>query len=265
MKMVQKTIVDSFVNHSPVSLKRRLTKVGCNLLFIFLVLITDSYSCGSTIFEDRLFDTLHPGFSHPGSYKKIETLSRQIGEEALRKWEKQEAGKTICGVVQMYRQDVDFGKPITYSLQLGDYVSDVNASYTYTTRTFYLPRVRAGRQIIFTANDQGIVSHEAGHMILFYLGFVNNTLHTGAFHEAFADLTAHFYRFYNKNTRRQSINMLENNEGCVGDSNFTCVRNNANFLALGQSSCEVHELSKPFTSAVYNNMLDALCPSGKSV
>lgn len=258
MKMIQKTIINSFVHPSIVSLKRRITKVGCSLLFTSLILITDAYSAGSTLCEDRLFDTLHAGLSRQGLYKQIQTLSPQGEEEKdLQTRERREAGHMIRGVVAMYRQDVNFGKPIKYSFELGNYVLNVNASYTHTTRTFYLPRVRTGRQIIFTANDQGIVSHEAGHMVLFYLGFVNNTSHTGAFHEAFGDLTAQFYRFYNKNTRQQSVQMLENKEGCVGDNNFTCVRNNARLLALGQSSCEVHDLSKPFTSAVYNNMLDS--------
>lgn len=263
MKMIQKTIINSFVHPSIVSLKRRLTKLGCSLLFTSLILITDAYSAGSTLLEDHLFERLHLGSSRQRSYTPIETILRQReveqreAEEALKKWERGEAKKTICGVVAMYRQDVDFGKPITYSLRLGDYVSDLDASYTYATRTFHLPRVRKGRQDVSTAGDQGIVSHESGHMVLNDLVSLRNTSHTGAFHEAFGDLTAHFYRFYNEDTRQESIHMLENNEGCVGDNNFTCVRNNARSLALGQSSCEVHELSKPFTSAVYNNMLDA--------
>jgi hypothetical protein len=259
MKMVQKTIISSLVHPTTVSLKKRFIKIGCNLLFTSLVLITDACSAGSTISEDRLFNSLHLSSSHQRLHKTAETISYQkiSQEEVLQKWEREEAKKTICGVVAMYGEDVNFGKKITYSLQLGNYISDVDATYTYATRTFYLPRVHINGQIIFTANDKGIVSHESGHMVLSDIRLLGNTSHTGAFHEAFGDLTAHFYRFYNQATRQQSINMLENNQGCVGDNNFTCVRNNAKFLALGHTSCEVHELSKPFTSAVYNNMLDA--------
>jgi hypothetical protein len=220
--------------------------------------VTNAHSSGRGISENRLFENLHPNSQRYNLHKPVEAISRQMEEEeALKEWECQEADKTISGVVAMYCEDVNFGKQITWSFQLGNYVSRVNASYTYATRTFYFPRVRSGTQIIYTAGDQGIVSHEAGHMILGDLKVLGSTSHTGAFHEAFGDLTAHFYRFYNKNTRQQSIQMLENNEGCVGDNNFTCVRNNADPTTLGQVSCEVHELSKPFSSAVYNNMIGA--------
>ena len=266
MKIIQKTIIDRLRSPRPLSLKKYLIKVGCRLLFTSLIFATEVHSSSRDIPEDALFDTIHPGLRR---YVSPKSDAIAVLPEDIERLERQEAGKAICGVVEMYSQDVNFGKKITYSFQLGNYVQDVNASYTYATRTFYLPRVPiSGRRIILTACDQGIVTHEAGHMVLDDLGLLGNTSHTGAFHEAFGDLTTHFYRFYNEDTRRQSIQMLENGEGCVGDSGLTCVRDNSRSLTLrhidqDERLCEVHELSKPFSSAVFDNMVTSYANRGR--
>ena len=171
------------------------------------------------------------------------------------------ARKTIRGVIHMYSNEVEFEK-IAFTVNTDGILEQVNASYTHGTQTFDLPYIVRSGKLYATAGDQGIVSHEAGHMILNYLKILLNTNHTGAIHEAFADLTAHFYRFYNKSTRAEFLAKMTYDKGCVGDTNFTCTRNNSQPLrlsevALDESLCEVHEFSTPFSNAVYENMLEA--------
>lgn len=188
----------------------------------------------------------------------------QQQEIKMKNQEVQLASNVINGVVAMYSTS-DANLPIrSYPLKLGDYIQQVNASYSPYDQSFYLPRiVLQGNKIILTAADQGIVSHEAGHMILFYLApQLLMTTHTGAFHEAFGDLTAHFYRYWNSNTRKKFLTGLVNGGGCIGDISDTCVRNSYQSLTLEQvlqnpNLCEVHSLSKAFSSAVYLTMSQA--------
>ena len=173
--------------------------------------------------------------------------------------DKGKAERIIDGVVEMYGQDVKLGT-LYYTLKTDSIVSSVNASYTHSTKTFDLPYVRKSDGRLFaTSADRGIVSHEGGHMILSYLLALSNTSHTAALHEAFGDLTAHFYRFYNPGTRQKFLENLTNDEGCVGDTPFSCTRNSSQPLRLldvsrNTSLCESHEFSKPFTTAIYGNM-----------
>lgn len=233
---------------------RCLLKIGRVALLVFLSSLADAHASNRSLQDDSLFYEAHPTLRE----SPREILTRIEYLDPVESLERQQAHKVICGVVAMYRENINFSEGISYNLRLGDYISKVNASYTLATRSFYLPRVHTYKgEPILTACDQGIVSHESGHMILFDIGISNETSHKGALHEAFGDLTAHFYRFYNQETRASSLYMLENNTGCVGDHNFTCVRNSSHPLTLGQVSCEVHDLSRPLSSAVYHNMVNA--------
>jgi hypothetical protein len=167
----------------------------------------------------------------------------------------------IVGVLNMYRQNVQLGRQDFY-LDTNSIRGDVNASYNPSTRTFALPYVLTRNCTLYpTCTDQGIVSHESGHMVLsLIMPALGNTSHTGALHEAFGDLTAHFYRFHNHHTRQNFLERLTGNAGCVGDTRFSCTRNSSHSLRLldvenDQTLCESHELSKPFTTAIYGNMV----------
>jgi len=189
---------------------------------------------------------------------------------AVEQQEYQHARSVIDGVISMYRRDVNLGEVRygkEYFIDTRTYDSQVNASYTHdysrNTGVFKLPRIKERGRIYYrTALDQGIVSHEGGHLVLYRLVPLGHTSHENAFHEAFADLTAHFYRFDNKATRRDFLQKLKGKKGCVGDVDFTCVRDNHHVLTLSDVSqnkalCEEHDLSRVFSNAVYSNMVTA--------
>ncbi len=240
-------------------IKKRLLKTGCVVLLTGLAFITDAHASRGGIDEEQLlFYSLHPDLQRPYQETRQEIKARQ----ALREQEK--AFKVINDVISMYRGDVIFNSNIKrYTVEIGPLVTKLNASYTHARKTFRFPHVlRNTREIIYTAMDQGIVSHEAGHMVLHYLCTLKDTPHTGALHEAFGDLTSHFYRFYNSQTRQAFVYGLENGQGCVGDTNFTCTRKSYQSLTLSdvehnQKLCEVHDFSKTFSTAVYRSMVDA--------
>jgi len=228
---------------------------GCIALLTSFVFTSDAHASGRGIDEEQLFHGLHPDFSKT----HIKTP-----QEAVRELEIQHAKKFINGVISMYRENVEFGFGIgCYNIETQSFVSELNASYTPSTRTFDLPRVRRNaREIVHTAMDQGIVSHEAGHMVLYYLCLLGRTSHTDAIHEAFGDLTSHFYRFYNLETRQEFITRLKIGQGCVGDTDFTCTRDSYQPLTLShverdQELCEPHSFSKAFSSAIYRSIVNA--------
>jgi len=242
--------------------KMRLVKAGCVILLMSLSFVEDVHASQRRhITENDLFDVIHSNFQ--GSYR--EARQEMKGQQALREQEieSQQARKVINGVIAMYREDVTLGNITFYNLKIGDIVTKLNASYTHATRTFNFPHILQNVQkIIYTAKDQGIVSHEAGHMVLNYLCTLSHAPHAGAFHEAFADLTSHFYNFYNPETRQRFLVRLNWGQGCVGDSDFTCIRDSYQPLTLShvnqdQALCEVHDFSKTFSSAVYRSMVDA--------
>lgn len=241
---------------SPFLERKKFLKLGCAGLFNLLGIITNSFS------SDPI--TL---FSQTGPSRDKRLMWQGEQPNAQKKSDIRMATKTINGVVDMYKENLTFEiDPYAYQVMLGDVVPSVNASYTHSTQTFWLPTVEKkewlrGVSVISTACDQGIVSHEAGHMILNYMRQFYKTSHTGALHEGFADLTAQFYRFYNSETRREFVAMLEVRQGCVGDTSFTCTRDNAKLLSARQvaedrSLCEEHSLSQVLSSAVYNSMVD---------
>lgn len=169
-------------------------------------------------------------------------------------------------------EDVELGD-VRYQIHIDTqkYSPQVNASYSHdylrNTGVFDFPLILERRErdkiyCRFAAQDQGIVSHEAGHMVLYRLVNLGYTSHANAFHEAFADLTSHFYRFHNPETRNDFLRRLGNGQGCVGDTDFTCVRNSRHILTLSHVSqnealCEEHELSRVFSNAVYDSMVTA--------
>lgn len=198
-------------------------------------------------------------------------LSIQVfAADDLKDEERQAARSVIKGVVTMYSTYIQF-PDINYTLT-GGRVYSLNASYSRDNKTFNFPHVFDNNNVlrIRTALDQGIVAHEAGHMVLFYLApQLILDAHTGAFHEAFGDLTAHFFRFWNPYTHQIFLNDLAIGDGCVGDNSNTCVRNSHISLTLkevlkNENLCEVHALSETFSSAVYNNMMIAYIDSERN-
>lgn len=258
-------------------MKRGLLKTGCIVLFTSLAFTAGvNASQRRHISEEFLRDQIHPGLQR--SCRQLP--QRNEAQQALQefehqqtKMEVQQARKVIDGVISMYSYDVNFDRYIrSYNVDTGRIVREVNASYTHDSRTFEFPRIlRNAREIIYTAIDQGIVSHEAGHMVLHFLrNFPFETSHIGAFHEAFADLTSHFYRFYNPQTRQGFLARLERGQGCVGDTDFTCTRNSSQSLTLGhvaqdEELCEPHKFSKTFSSAIYLSMVSAYANRNKQL
>ncbi len=262
---LKKTFFNASVKADLSTAKGRFFKAGSMALLIGAVLVGGTLSG-----ERRYIEESH----RRSTLQEIECCNRshsngirreycQINEQAPQKQERRNALNIIKGVVSMYSEDVQFNTPIKIRFKIGERAPELNASYTHATKTFEFPHVlRNLKSIVRTALDQGIVSHEAGHMILHHLHKLGNTAHMGALHEAFADLTSHFYRFYNDQTCWDFINGLENGQGCVGDTDFTCTRNSSQPLTLrhvqsNQRLCEVHDLSKPFSNAVYQSMVDA--------
>ncbi|WP_010302447.1 hypothetical protein [Candidatus Odyssella thessalonicensis] len=186
----------------------------------------------------------------------------------------QEALNVINGVVSMYRQDAQIGH-LYFSLRTDSVLDQVNASYSRVNgnRALNFPYIiqSDGWSLYATAHDQGIVAHETGHMVLDYFRpswLDSQSAHLAAFHEAFADLTTQFYRYHNPASRPKFISELENGQACVGDNEFTCIRNNSARLTLinvqqDERLCESHEFSKTFSSAVYDSMADAFMSSGQ--
>lgn len=253
-----------FKKCNTVSVKKCLLKIG-GILFFGLGFMPDSHASSREISEGHLFSLVHPSRT-PSSYRELQEQQRQkiekiqeIGKQ--RALDKQIATGVIEGVIDMFGENVDFGV-IRYTFEPLSTLEKVNASYRNRPYlgdgVFDFPWVNSGNEpVYYTARDQGIVSHEAGHMILFHLIGTHQTAHIRAFHEAFGDLTAHFYRYYNPKTRQNFLSRLDNGQGCVGDNGFSCVRNNHQVAALSQVGCEEHDLSKPFSNAVYDNMTTA--------
>ena len=247
----------------PEKKKKCLLKTVSSLAFFGFALLSEAYGSDYRNKENS-FHALRKNFKTLSLGPCLQEIEQErIREYQQKQKEYQHAKMVVEGVVSMYWEDARFGD-VKCTINTTDYVNEVNASYSYTNGAFNLPRVRQMNGGFYsTALDQGIVSHEAGHMVLHYLINMINTSHTRAFHEAFADLTSHFYRFYNRVTRCEFFERLNNGEGCVGDTNFTCVRNNHQTLSLNHIAqnkkllCEEHQFSRPLSNAIYDNMVTA--------
>ena len=143
----KKYFLNSLLIIASLRVKKHILKIGGATLFTCLSLLTDARASTRGLNEDFLFGEIHSTLPKP---HRETFISTEIVEH-------QEASKVICGVVAMYQDDIKLPQ-IACALQLGDYISEVNASYTHTTRTFYLPRVSRKGELILTACDQGIVT-----------------------------------------------------------------------------------------------------------
>lgn len=106
-----------------------------------------------------------------------------------------------------------------------------------------------------------VVSHEAGHGLLHHVnpGMGSTDFHAGALGESFGDLTAFFVR---EKFRIEPYSARKHT--CLGSDVGMCIRSLRHDQTLFDhgktpTSCEIHELSKPFTGAIieaYEGLLE---------
>lgn len=187
----------------------------------------------------------------------------------------------VTGVIMMYRQALKrMGVTAPLQFQWGDDPIRVypragelaNAMYSREHRAlaFYYFRDSEGKYV-FTGRSFDIVAHETGHAVLDSLlpqYLTSNNPESGALHESFGDLTAIFALLNDlemcEAVITQSKGNLHNHSffSIIGEEfglalgrNFG-LRNADENLSMDQVSTEVHDLSRVFTSAVYDILVD---------
>jgi hypothetical protein len=119
--------------------------------------------------------------------------------------------------------------------------------------------------IIYTSQNEDVVTHEAGHAFLDIIRpdfYSQQRFQTLAIHESFGDLTCLFYHLSDQKNRIQG---LEETKGDLSLPSFLSLiaeplskgtkhgelRNLLNDKKMGQTECEQHDLSNVFSAVIY--------------
>lgn len=167
------------------------------------------------------------------------------------------ATKTLVqGVLNMFHEGVrnlNVGKVTLYPHKLSE---DVNAFYTPSENslTFNATYSHQEQRWIYTCRSVDIVAHETGHLVLAALvdWCRGCRPQTGAFDESFGDLTSILFQMWHPAYFTYAVEDMNKNSVYLGDDIDVKIRNmRAPYKLSNPKSCEVHDLSQPFTSAVF--------------
>tara|TARA_A100000171_G_scaffold38325_1_gene37623 strand:+ start:6860 stop:7900 length:1041 start_codon:yes stop_codon:yes gene_type:complete len=167
--------------------------------------------------------------------------------------------ETVTNVLNMFRETWQF-KTDKITITPHNPSDRINAWFTPSENSLTFNIAFLGGRLVRTCRSIDIVSHETGHLFLKVLQPVwcrPCRPQTGAFDESFSDITAILFGLWHAPSRKRALKNLQSQKSCLGGDVGVCIRDMQTSKTLSElDSCEVHDLSQPFTAAVHDTLED---------